>query len=255
MKQWVLWIGAMGLVVSAAAQNPSLFISTSKTTSLIFPFSIRHVDRGSKDVLVEQVKEADNILLVKAASSSFPETNLSVITSDGNVYSFIVTYELKPSVWVFQLPAKGKASVSTYAENLLNNPRTLHGIKDNHWEMQSLVSGIYINREVIYYQVKLINQSPLDYDIDYIKFYIRDKNKVKRTSSQELEIVPKYIAGNSSIVRSNSNAALVFALDKFTIPDGKSLIIEFGEKNGSRNLRLKVKNKKILKALPLADFN
>ena len=83
MKRLVCLICACWLFVSAMAQTSSLCISTAKTTSLVFPFSIRHVDRGTKDILVQQVKEADNILLVKASSKNFSETNLSVVTEDG----------------------------------------------------------------------------------------------------------------------------------------------------------------------------
>ncbi len=43
-------------------------------------------------LLVAQVKEADNILLVKAAATNFSETNLSVVTSDNSMYTFAVTY-------------------------------------------------------------------------------------------------------------------------------------------------------------------
>ena len=68
MKRFVLLICGCWIIVSAFSQIPSLAIATDKTTSLIFPFPIRHVDRGTKDVLVQQVKEATNILLVKAAS-------------------------------------------------------------------------------------------------------------------------------------------------------------------------------------------
>ena len=65
----------------AVAQQP-LVISTDKTTALIFPFPIKYVDRGTKDVLVQPVKENEKILLVKAAAKQFGETNLSVITSE-----------------------------------------------------------------------------------------------------------------------------------------------------------------------------
>jgi hypothetical protein len=40
----------------------------------------------------------------------------------------------------------------------------------------------------------------------------------------------------------------VIALPKFTIPDGKYLSIQIMEKNGGRNLFLKVRNRKIMKA-------
>jgi Neuraminidase (sialidase) len=98
MKRLVCLICGCWLVVSAMAQISSLGISMDKTTSLVFPFSIRHVDRGTKDILVQQVKEADNILLVKAGAKNFSETNLSVVTEDGSVYSFVINYEEKPAV-------------------------------------------------------------------------------------------------------------------------------------------------------------
>ena len=68
----------------------SIAISTDKTTSLVFPFGIAHVDRGSQSILAQTVKEVSSILLVKAASKDFSETNLSVITEDGTLYSFLV---------------------------------------------------------------------------------------------------------------------------------------------------------------------
>ena len=74
----------------AMAQYVRLDITTDKTTSLIFPFTVVHVDRGTKEVLVQKVKNAENILMVKAASRAFAETNLSVVTDDGSIYSFVV---------------------------------------------------------------------------------------------------------------------------------------------------------------------
>ena len=70
MKRLVCMICGCWLFVSAIAQT-SLCIATDKTTSLVFPFSILHVDRGSKDILVQPVQEAENILLVKGWAERF----------------------------------------------------------------------------------------------------------------------------------------------------------------------------------------
>jgi hypothetical protein len=253
MKQFVCLIYAVSLAVSSFSQTSILQITTDKTTSLVFPYSIKHVDRGTKDVLVQPVKEADNVLLVKAASKDFPETNLSIVTDDGSVYSFAVTYG-EPSVWVYRFPVQLKASIATYANSILDNPKTMIGIKSASWNMMARVIGIYIKDDVIYYQLDLQNESPIDYDITFLRFYIRDKKKSKRTAIQENELTPLYVAGNIAQVKANSHNSIVVALDKFIIPDAKYLAIEIGEKNGGRNLLMKVNNRKIIKAIRLPDL-
>jgi len=229
-------------------------ITTDKTTSLIFPFAIQHVDRGTKDVLVQPVKEADNILLVKAACNEFAPTNLSVVTTDGSIYSFPVEYAAQPANWIYHVPVQKNATMETYCNDILDNPRTLKGIKDNSWDMKCSINGIYIKDNTIYYQLEIKNNSPLDYDIDFIRFYIRDKQKSKRTASQENEMHPYYIAGNKTQVRAGTKNILVFALEKFTIPDAKYLAVEINEKNGGRHLFMKVNNKKIIHSIPLPDL-
>lgn len=253
MKRLVCLVCAFGFVVSSLAQT-TLNITTSKTTSLIFPFPIKHVDRGTKDILVQQVGEADNILLVKAASPNFEETNLSVITGDGSLYSFSVCYMSNPPLWVYNLPVQKEASVAAYANNLLDNPRTIRAGYDKKGGVEGEVSGIYIKGEVIYFHFSLLNQSPIDYNIAYLRFYIRDQKQPKRTAVQEVEVVPQYVAGNTSNIKATSTSSIVVALEKFTIPDEKYFAIEIGEKAGGRHLLLKVKNRKIIRATPLPDL-
>lgn len=254
MKRFVCLILGCWLFVSGFSQPASLAISKDKTTSLIFPFAIRHVDRGTKDVLVQQVKEAENILLVKAATENFGETNLSVVTDDGSVYSFIVNFESKPPVWVFHLPANRKQTMAAYSDGILDNPRTMRGIKDHAWGMEALISGIYIRENVIYYQLQLCNESSIDYNIDLVRFYIRDKKKSKRTAVQENELKPLHVSGNVSTVKAKSQNAIVVALDKFTIPDAKYLVVQVMEKNGGRHLQVRVSNRKIIHAIPLPEL-
>lgn len=254
MKQLVCLVAAIGLVVSSYSQTSTLAITTNKTTSLIFPFSIKHVDRGTRDVLVQKVKEADNILLVKAAGKDFPETNLTVLTSDGSIYNFTMNFENKPLLFVYDLPVQSSASLATYANSILDNSRTMHGISSKKWDVMVSVSGIYIKENTIFYQLELDNRSSIDYDIDFLRFYIRDKKKSKRTAIQENELKPLYIAGNTSQVKANSTSGVVVALEKFTIPDAKYLAIEINEKNGGRNLLMKVNNRKIIRAIPLPEL-
>lgn len=253
MKQFVCTVCVLcGVVISSFAQSPSLQVATDKTISLVFPYSILHVDRGTKDVLVQPVREAGNILLVKAACKNFPGTNLSVVTGDGSVYSIGISYG-EPSTWIYHFPVGLKTSISTYASRVLDHPKTVKGVRDAHWDMIGSVIGIYSKDEVMYYQLLFQNRSPIDYDVNFLRFYIRDKQKAKRTAVQQTEITPLYLAGDISKVRAMTSNSIVVAVNRFTIPDGKYLAIEMGEKNGGRNLLIRVNNRKILRAIPLPD--
>ena len=241
-------------VMNAAFAQQPLSISTDKTTSLIFPFPIKYVDRGTRDILVQPVKEDERILLVKAASKQFAETNLSVVTGDGNVYEFTVNYTPQPTVLVLHLPPNKKATISAYANAILNNPpRRISKVE--HGAVITKLSGIYIKDDVIYYQLEIHNHSPLDFDIELLKFFITDKKRSKRSSVQENELVPLYVAGNRSKVKAYNFSVVVVALDKFTIPDAKFLRIQLMEKNGGRHFNLKVYNGQILKARMLPELN
>lgn len=242
------------LFVSAVAQT-KLNITTDKTTSLVFPFAIKHVDRGTSSVLAQQIKEAPEILLIKAAEKDFTETNLSVVTDDGSVYAFTITYDSKPSAWVYYLPVNRTATISTYANVILDNERIVKGVNDKKYNMKAGVKGIYIKDNTIYFQVYINNDGTVDYDIDLLRFFIKDKKRSKRTAVQESEQKPLHITGNYNKVRGSNNTVFVMALEKFTIPDKKYLAIQMMEKNGGRHFLLKVRNRDIMKARVLPDLN
>jgi conjugative transposon TraN protein len=255
MKQFISILCAMGITFCAPAQTKSISITSNKTTSLIFPFTIKHVDRGTKDILVQQVSEAKNILFLKAAVKNFTTTNLSVITEDGSLYGFDINYNSDPADLIYHLPAKNKESVSLYANDILDNSSNIRGIRSHSWGVIGKVTGIYVKDNVIYYQLKIINNSNLNYDLDFLRFYLSDKKKVKRTAFQQNEITPLLIAGNSKCIKANSNSIIVAAIKKFTIPDGRQLVIDIHEKDGGRNLMMKVGNNKIIQASLLPDLN
>ena len=74
-----------------------LEITYDKTVHVIFPAPVKYVDLGSTDLLAGKADGAENVIRVKAATKYFrQETNMSVITEDGNFYSFNVKYADEP---------------------------------------------------------------------------------------------------------------------------------------------------------------
>lgn len=110
------------------------------------------------------------------------------------------------------------------------------------------LNGLFIHDNIMYLRVSISNKTNINYDIDQLRFYIRDQKKAKRTATQELEINPLYIKGDTSVIAGETERVFVYAVPKFTIPDKKYLTIELMEKNGGRHLKIKVRNKTIVLA-------
>jgi conjugative transposon TraN protein len=242
-----------------------LLITYSKTTNLIFPYGIKSIDRGSQDVLVQKAIGVENVLQVKAAKVNMPETNLTVVTADGNLYSYLLSYTENPGrlnlkiqstdavprpVAVFTQDATTDAIAAT-AQTVNNKQKYLHGIKDKAYAMEMELKGLYIRQDVLYFQFGLKNNSHISYDIQQLRFFIRDRKKSKRTSSQETELVPVHINGNAKRIEGISEQAITVAIPKMTIPDKKYLAIQLLENNGGRNLLLKILNRNLMEAKPV----
>jgi conjugative transposon TraN protein len=253
MKQFIFYCLLCVSLHQVTAQT-TISITTDKTSSLVFPNPILHVDRGAKAILVQGVKDAPHVLLVKAAAKNFTETNLSVITSDGSVYSFAVRYQSLPEEQVYRIDAKKTSPVQNYATGILDNPRSLKGIRDNKWDILAEVTGLYVHDDVLYFQLQLRNNSPIDYEMELMRLFIRDRKKGKRTAVQEQELTPLLITNQTKLIKAMTQATMVIAVQKFTVPDAKQMLIQCMEKNGGRHLQLKISNNKLLQSILLPAY-
>src|SRR5215210_567712 len=127
-----------------------LKITFNKTTNLIFPYAIKSVDRGSEDVLAQKAKGVENILLVKAGRENFSETNLTVITADGKLYSFILGYINNPTAINISFvgdsintditkslkPLYNEASIQMDGNRIMKEKKTIHRIRDYRYEVK-----------------------------------------------------------------------------------------------------------------------
>ena len=234
-----------------------LEVTDSKTTSLVFSSTIKSVDRGSKYVLVQKPAGVENILMVKADVKKFDETNLTVITSDGKLYSFIINYNDSPPYQTIKVneslpviysdPEINKAQVKAYSLGLLDSAQNISR-KDKNGKVTIVLDAIYNTNDMIFFRIHLYNRSSLNYDVEQLRFYTRDRDAAKRTASQETELRALYIYGDTTVIRNNKDQTLVIALPKFTIPDKKLLAIEMMEKDGGRYLFLKIKDRHLMKS-------
>jgi conjugative transposon TraN protein len=236
-------------------------VAFSKTTNIIFPYSIVSVDIGSRDVLAQKAKGVENILQIKAAKESFPQTNISIITADGTLTSLILDYAERPSVLSLSLLPEEKknsscilsetvneAEVQKYAKQASVSKGKISSIKDKRFGIRVKLNGLFIHGNIMYLRISIANKTNINYDIDQLRFYIRDQKKAKRTSTQEIEINPLYVKGDTAVIVGQTERVFVYAVPKFTIPDKKYLMIELMEKNGGRHLKIKVRNKTIIQA-------
>ncbi len=113
--------------------------------------------------------------------------------------------------------------------------------KDKKGDIKAELNNVLISEGSFYFKLRLSNRSSIAYDIDFIRFYIRDLKAAKRTVTQEEEIYPDAVLGQESgSIAPAGRLMKIFRLNKFTLPDDKALFIELYEKNGARHMNLKV---------------
>lgn len=246
----------------------NLQIAYSKTTSIVFPYAIKSVDKGSQDILMQKAKGVENILLLKAAKQNFTQTNITVVTSDSRLYVFVLNYdEVCPDLNIkadnsaivnndilFSLDNENQKKIEQYSKLALFKKKKISGLKSSRFDINLSVNGIFIHQDVLYFRLVLGNTSKINYDIDQLRFFIRDQRKSKRTASQEIEILPLFSTSNSMLIPDKSEVNLVYALSKFTIPEKKYLTIQLIEKNGGRQLEIDIKNNDLIDLDVLNSF-
>ena len=257
-----------------------LEITYDKTVHVIFPSPVRYVDLGSTDLIAGKADGAENVIRVKATTKNFrQETNMSVITEDGNFYSFNVKYADEPlllNVEMCDFIHDGETvnrpnnAMEIYLTELDNeSPRLVRLIMKSVYErdkrrirhigckrfgVQFLLKGLYSHGGLLYFHTQIKNTSHVPFDVDFVTFKIADKKLVKRTAMQEQVVCPLRAYNYVTRVDGRKSECTVFALPKFTIPDGKKLVVEMYEKQGGRHQTFELENEDLVQAETLNEL-
>lgn len=241
-------------------------ISDQQTTSLLFPYPIASVDRGSRDILAQKPKGTDNVLQIKAAQEQFMQSNLTVVTTDGKLYNFQVCYNHEPASLAYDFSNGDKQAVVSLTEiekadrinalaSAAYHDRNRISLRENNYGITLSITGMYVADDHFFYRITITNESNISYDIDQLRFFVKDQKRSKRTASQEVEITPLSYWNQTEKVPAKSMKTFVAVLPKFTIPDKKNLYLQLTEKSGGRHLQMKVRNSKTDDIVPLPTFS
>lgn len=252
----------------------ALEVAFNKTTHVIFPSEIVYVDLGDENLVAGLADGAKNVLRVKSAVKSFKsETNLTVITDDGCFFTFNVKFAKEPlllniemtdfihdgeavnrpnnaqEIFLERLGQESPMLVKLIMKSIYKqDKREIKHIGSKRFGVQFILKSIYTNNGLLYFHTELKNTSNIAFDIDYISFKIVDKKVVKRTAMQEHVLEPLRAQNYVTVVSGKKSERTVFALEKFTIPDDKQLVIEIAEKEGGRHQSFVVENEDIVRA-------
>ena len=248
-----------------------LEVTFEKTVHLIFPAAIRYVDLGSQNIIAGKADDAENVLRVKAAVREFEtETNMSVICEDGSFYAFNVKYADEPKKLSMEMkdflsPTEGRlpsnradiyfkelGSESPILVKLImksiyqNDKRIIKHVGAKQFGMRFLLRGLYAHNGLLYFHVRMDNESNMPYAVDFITFKVVDKKVAKHTAIQERILQPLRAFHQVMWIGAGRSERIVFALEQFTLSEDKQLEVTLYERNGSRTLTFYVEPEDLL---------
>nr|WP_294991633.1 DUF4138 domain-containing protein [uncultured Sediminibacterium sp.] len=249
MKKWILF----GLLIIWAwvseAQHLSpiqqLAVAVNRTTNLIFPAAIVSIDRGSANIIVQ--KSTDFVLRVKADTVFTDTTNLTVITSDGKLYSFLVLFSPSPNQLTMNLgagePLDKDTSLMAVVRKVQPLRHNLYGIRYSAGKVKLAVVGMYSTGFMLALQVCITNHSSLSFTVGKLRLRLVTTNTPRRSPVQEVEVVPLLVEPTALKVNYKQAGLFTVLVPVSDMNARQDLHITVHEQNGDRHLRVSIANR------------
>lgn len=125
----------------------SLTLSDTHTVLLSFPSTVKYVDFGSADIKGGRTSHG-NILYLRSVIPFFDETTASVVTADGDYYSFLLSYEEDPPVLGVDMD-KVKGGVIKQSDTFKSDRVEVSDLKTSHFVCYEKVTDILTGSDSI----------------------------------------------------------------------------------------------------------
>ena len=274
MKKYIIISALIIVSAFAKAQEQSIPLDTiyandTKNVALFFPEPIRQGITGSDNFVFTYNREKEQYFGLLQAKPG-KESNLLVVNRNGSIFSYIVRYKKQLSKLNYFIPLSNsignekpiiKDSVlvesseelvdnSTYyyqkfCSYLLNRKQRIGRIKKRNEGIILTVENIVFDKDELYFVIEIENNSTLDYDLNFLNLSVETRQKGKRKSLQRLYKEPIYKHNLPSKIKENEMARFVYVLPKFSLSDDRRAILELNEKDGERNIEMKLSHRYI----------
>ena len=244
-------------------------VSMSKTTHLIASEDIVDLVVGGDSIIADGALGIKNIVKIKSLSKNIGKASFTIITKSGSIYPFELKYNETPSnlsiyigesneMAIFSETPLDKNKLEKISQNAITLAPRYNYLGDLGHKMILSLDGIYSVDDWLFFRLHLENLNNIDYGIDFIKTYIRDKKDDKYSALQEQEIYPFYIYFSNEkykeMLPAGEEVEIILFFNRFTIPKSRIMCFELFEKNGGRHLEFSISNKQILKAQRVSNF-
>lgn len=274
MKKYII---ISALIISAFAKAnaqetqvlDTIYANDTKNVALFFPEPIRQGITGSDNFVFTYNREKEQYFGLLQAKPG-KESNLLVVNRNGSIFSYIVRYKKQLSKLNYFIPLSNSIgnekplvidSIQTvivkdnidnrtyyyqkFCSYLLNRNQHIGRIKKRNEGIILSIENIVFDKEELYFVIQIENKSTLDYDLNFLNLSIETRQKGKRKSLQKLIQEPVYKYNLLSRIAEGKVVRLVYIVPKFSISNDRRLVVELNEKNGERDLTLKVSHKYI----------
>jgi hypothetical protein len=138
--------------------------------------------------------------------------------------------------------AQKDAQLRSCCEKIMRTGPSLIFTAVHSGKMRFRLLGIYSHGPTLFFLLRLNNRSPLDYDIDSIRFSIVGAGPARQVLLSPRALAPIYVYDSMVTVPGYRRETTIYAMQRFTLPSGGRLQIIVREKNGGRHLRLQADN-------------
>lgn len=267
-----LFATALQAQESKNEKTVTIDVNTDMFVQIVFKTPVQSLRVGMPNVVEAQYN--DNIITVQALVEEL-RTNLTVKTSDGMYYSFILKgttevprlfYEITPLQAVnAAAPILGKIpDKSEKVDNKkqeLTTPKSIDekvldksGYLSNrnvaeYRKVELSINGVYINNGKLYFLMQVRNRSNIRYNVNKLSFATASIKKAKKQiDAEEQEFEPLYFYPEFTEIKPKGKVKFVAVFNKFTLNSDKEMEITLTEQDGERVVRLLINTETISNA-------
>lgn len=123
---------------------------------------------------------------------------------------------------------------------------TLYGDVQNN--MTFMISNLYVDSKYMYVKLKVLNESSLPFNVDFISFELNESAKLKKNSAVQNKLLDVKYYESIKTSKPSTNEDMVFVFDIYAFENKDKFKIRMNEIDGERALEFWIPGKEVAKA-------